>query len=179
LGGGGGLRGGGKGALGSCIAQVNRPVLLLHALTPTHTNTTQSTNFFPRGAPQPNTQNHQLRIQPTPPHLSPKNQSHQPSCPLNNPHRTLSPPTHKKQNQNEHRFWGCTKDEEERFIAMISQFAVEPVSDLEREESYDGAWGSGVYACVRGGCMCVCVCVCVCIWVWGDRGVYMCVYMYM
>ena len=33
-----------------------------------------------------------------------------------------------------HRFWGCTKEEEERFITMISQFAVEPVSDMEREE---------------------------------------------
>jgi len=34
-------------------------------------------------------------------------------------------------------FWGCTKEEEERFIAMLQPFAVEPVSDMEREESYD------------------------------------------
>ena len=34
-------------------------------------------------------------------------------------------------------FWGCTKEEEERFINMLAPFAVEPVSDMEREESYD------------------------------------------
>lgn len=34
-------------------------------------------------------------------------------------------------------FWGCTKEEEERFISMLTPFAVELVSDMEREESYD------------------------------------------
>lgn len=41
---------------------------------------------------------------------------------------------------------------------MISQFAVEPVSDLEREESYDGEWeiqyviglGLGLFDMSRG-----------------------------
>jgi len=34
-------------------------------------------------------------------------------------------------------FWGCDKAEEEHFIEAIREFAVEPVSRLELEESYD------------------------------------------